>query len=53
MKREITVEIHGELGEEANREFHKRMAEVLFNQWGPEKTKAILELMKKKQLEKE
>lgn len=48
MKREITVEIHGELSEEANREFHKRMAEVLFNQWGPEKTKAILELMQSK-----
>lgn len=48
MEREITVEIHGELSEEANRKFHKKMAEILFNQWGPEKTKAILELMQSK-----
>ena len=47
MKREITVKCSGKIGKEANRNFHRVLADMIVQQYGAEFAKELLEELKK------
>lgn len=49
MKREITVKCSGKIGKEANRNFHRVLADMIVQQYGVEFAKELLEELKKQE----
>lgn len=47
MKRKITVTCSGKIGKEANRNFHRVLADMIVQQYGIEFAEALLEELKK------